>query len=40
MSALDRLLGTQELTMHHSAMSEPVTGWQRYKRVVDGAFVL
>src|SRR5215207_795380 len=40
MSALDRLLGTWEFTMHHSATSEPVTGRQRYKRVLDGAFVL
>jgi len=40
MSALDRLLGTWEFTMHHSAMSEPVTGRQRYERVLDGAFVL
>jgi hypothetical protein len=40
MSALDRLLGTWEFTMHHSAVSEPVTGRQRYERVLDGAFVL
>ena len=40
MSALDRLLGTWEFTMHHSAMSEPVTGRQRYERVLDGAFGL
>jgi hypothetical protein len=40
MSALDRLLGTWEVTMHHSDMSEPVTGRQRYERVLDGAFVL
>ena len=40
MGALDRLLGTWEFTMHHSAMSEPVTGRQRYERVLDGAFVL
>jgi hypothetical protein len=40
MSALDRLLGSWEFTMHHSAMSEPVTGRQRYERVLDGAFVL
>ncbi len=40
MSALDRLLGTWEFTMYHSAMSEPVTGRQRYERVLDGAFVL
>ena len=40
MSTLDRLLGTWEFTMHYSAMSEPVTGRQRYERVLDGAFVL
>jgi hypothetical protein len=40
MSALDRLLGIWGFTMHHSAMSEPVTGRQRYERVLDGAFVL
>ena len=40
MSALDRLLGTWEFTMHHSAISEPVNGRQRYERVLDGAFVL
>ena len=40
MSTLDRLLGTWEFVMHHSAMSEPVTGRQRYERVLDGAFLL
>ena len=40
MSALDRLLGTWEFTMHHSDISEPVTGRQYYERVLDGAFVL
>jgi hypothetical protein len=40
MNALDRLLGTWEFTMHHSAISEPATGRQRYERVLDGAFVL
>jgi hypothetical protein len=40
MSALDQLLGTWECTMHHSEMSEAVTGRQRYERVLDGAFVL
>jgi hypothetical protein len=39
-SALDRLLGTWEFTMRHVAVSEPVTGRQRYERVLDGAFVL
>ena len=40
MSALDQLLGTWEFSMHHSAMSEQVTGQQRYERVLNGAFVL
>src|SRR5215218_5999057 len=40
MSTLDRLLGTWEIAMHHSTMSEPVTGRQQYERVLDGAFVL
>lgn len=40
MSGLDRLLGTWEFTMHHSQLSEPVTGRQRYERALDGAFVL
>lgn len=40
MSALNRLLGTWEFTMHHRAMSEPVTGRQRYERVLNDAFVL
>jgi hypothetical protein len=40
MSALDRLLGTWDVTMHHSAMPQPVTGRQRYERVLDGAFVM
>ncbi len=26
--------------MHHSAMAEPVTGHQRYERVLNGAYVL
>jgi len=40
MNALDRLVGTWEFTMHHAAMSEPVTGRQRFERVLDGAFLL
>jgi hypothetical protein len=40
MRALDRQLGAWEFTMHHSAMAQPVTGRQRYERVLDGAFVL
>lgn len=37
--SLDRLLGAWDLTMRHSAMSEPVGGRQHYERVLDGAFV-
>jgi hypothetical protein len=37
--SLERLLGTWDITMQHSAMAEPVTGRQRYERVLDGAFV-
>ena len=40
MSALDRLLGTWEFTMQHSALSEPISGRQHYEWVLDGAFVL
>lgn len=40
MNALDRLVGAWEFTMQHSAMSEPVTGRQRYERVLEGAFLL
>ena len=40
MGALDRLLGSWEFTMQHTAMSEPVTGRQRYERALEGAFVL
>src|SRR5262245_58849548 len=38
--ALERLLGDWEFTMHHAQMADPVTGRQRYERVLDGAFVL
>jgi hypothetical protein len=38
--SLDRLLGTWDITMHHSAMAEPITGRQRYESVLDGAYVL
>jgi hypothetical protein len=38
--SLDRLLGTWNFTMSHSALSEPVTGRQRYERVLNGAFVM
>ena len=38
--SLDRLLGTWDVTMHHAAMPQPVSGRQRYERVLDGAFVM
>jgi len=38
--SLDRLLGTWDFTMHHSAVAEPVAGRQRYEQVLDGAYVL
>ena len=38
--SLDRLLGTWNITMNHSALSEPVSGRQRYERVLNGAFVM
>jgi len=37
--SLDRLLGTWDITIQHSAMEEPVAGRQRYERVLDGAYV-
>lgn len=40
MSALDRLLGTWQFSMQHSAMAEPIAGRQRYERVLNGAFLL
>ena len=40
MSVLERLLGTWETTMNHSAMPEGVTGRQTYETVLSGAFVL
>jgi hypothetical protein len=36
---LDRLLGTWNVTMHHTAMPEPAAGRQTYERVLEGAFV-
>ncbi|MDX6325374.1 MAG: hypothetical protein QOK15_1728 [Nocardioidaceae bacterium] len=38
--SLDRLLGTWDFTMTHSAVSEPVTGRQLYEPVLAGAFVM
>jgi hypothetical protein len=38
--SLDRLLGTWSFTMRHSATTQPVSGQQRYERVLDGAFVI
>jgi hypothetical protein len=40
MTALDRLVGSWEFTMQHTAMSEPITGRQRYEWVLGGAFLL
>ena len=34
------MLGTWDITMHHSAMAEPVAGRQVYTRTLGGAFVL
>lgn len=39
MSALDRLVGTWDLTMHHTAMTEPVRGRETYRPILDGAFL-
>src|SRR5690625_4512333 len=39
MSTLDRLAGTWTFTMRHSAMTEPVTGMQVYRWVLDGTFL-
>ena len=38
--SLDRMLGSWTLTMQHSEFPEPVSGRQRFERVLDGAFVL
>ena len=38
--ALDRLLGTWHFTMTHTALAEPVSGRQRYERVLNEAFVM
>jgi hypothetical protein len=40
MTALERLVGSWEFTMQHSAMPQPITGRQRYEWVLDGAFLL
>jgi len=37
---LSRLLGDWAFTMHHSQMTEPVTGRNHYEPVLDGAFVM
>jgi hypothetical protein len=37
--SLERLLGTWSITLRHAALAEPVSGLQRYERVLDGAFV-
>ncbi|MCW2785567.1 MAG: hypothetical protein JWP74_2084 [Marmoricola sp.] len=38
--ALDRLLGTWQITMKHRAVTTPIIGQQRYERVLDDAYVL
>ncbi len=38
--SLDRLLGTWDVTMRHVALPAPISGRQRYERVLDGAFVM
>ena len=38
--SLDRLIGTWDVTMDHAAMPQPVSGRQRYERVLEGAFVM
>lgn len=40
MKYIDRLLGSWRFTMHHSDLSQPVTGRQRYERTLDDAFML
>jgi len=37
---MDRLIGEWNITMHHSEFAQPVTGRQRYERVLGGAFIL
>jgi hypothetical protein len=38
--SLDALIGAWNITMRHVAMAQPVTGQQRYERVLDQAFVM
>ena len=38
--SLDALIGGWSITMRHVAMGQPVTGHQRYERVLDQAFVM
>lgn len=37
--SLDHLVGQWDITMHHSAVPEPVIGKQSYERVLEDAFV-
>ncbi|MEZ5320583.1 MAG: hypothetical protein R2698_00550 [Microthrixaceae bacterium] len=39
MNALDRLVGTWDLTMHHTSTAEPIRGRETYRPILDGAFV-
>jgi hypothetical protein len=38
--SLDRLLGTWDLSMQHSQMSEPIHGRQHYEYALENAFVV
>jgi hypothetical protein len=38
--SLDALIGSWNITMRHAAMGQPVSGHQRYERVLDQAFVM
>jgi hypothetical protein len=38
--SLDRLLGTWDVVMRHTALREPVAGRQQYEWALDAAFVL
>jgi hypothetical protein len=38
--ALDRLLGSWDIEMRHTAMSEPVAGRQHYEPILDGSYLL
>jgi hypothetical protein len=37
---LDELVGSWHISMRHVQLGQPVSGQQRYERVLDGAFVM